>query len=271
MSGGKLTFVVVMLALAAAACAPAPEAAQAPVSAATRAQQPTAGRHIAVTHGFVLRLASGEIEATQQKHLAECVRLGCSVMSTRLDRANEDRVSARSSVRIAPDRYGALAAFIAAPPAKVISHSEIAEDNTIAVLDVDKRLESKSALRERLGAMLRDPSAKTVAELVAIEKELAQVQSEIETATAQREYLRTITETVRVDMSYSGTAVVVGGTDFSPVKRAIDGIGQTFAASIGSLIWFLAAAAPWLPLMAFAAWFIRRRVRRWKAERAAPG
>ncbi len=72
------------------------------------------------------------------------------------------------------------------------------------MLDIDKRLEVKTALRDRLSAMLKDPSAKSAADLAAIEKELAQAQGDIEAAIAQRDYLRTITHTVRVDIAYDG-------------------------------------------------------------------
>jgi hypothetical protein len=49
---------------------------------------------------------------------------------------------------------------------------------------------------------------------------LAQAQGDIEATIAQRDYLRTITETVRVDITYDGRPGVVAGYDFSPIKRA---------------------------------------------------
>jgi len=226
-------------------------------------------RHIAVTRGFTLRLPSAEVAAVQQKHLSECAKLGCSVLETRLDRLGEGVTGARTSVRIAPDRYPAFAAVVTAPPAEVTTQSERAEDRTVAVLDVDKRLEVKTALRDRLSAMLRDPASKSAADLAAIEKELAQAQGDIEAAIAQRDYLRTITETVRVDITYDGRPGVVGGYDLSPIKRAADGIGQTLITSLASLIITLTAAVPWLPLVVLLVWGIRRGVRRWRARTAS--
>jgi hypothetical protein len=231
-------------------------------------QQSGLTRHIAVTRGFTLRLPSNEVAAVQERHLAECAKLGCTVLQTRLDRLNEKLTNARASVRIAPDRYPAFAAVIMAPPAEVTTQSEQAEDRTVAVLDVDKRLEVKTALRDRLTAMLRDPITKSAADLAAIEKELAQAQGDIEAAIAQRDFLRTITETVRVDITYEGRSVVIAGYDFSPIKRAADGIGQTLIASVASVIVFLAAAVPWLPLIVFVVWGVLRGFRRWRAKRA---
>ena len=118
--------------------------------------------------------------------------------------------------------------------------------------------------------MLADPAPKTPAELVSIEKELSQAQGEIEAVTAQRDYLRTITDTVRVDVNYMGRPALVGGVDFSPISNALDGFGRTLVASVGSLISFLAVAIPWLPLIALVIWAGRRTFRRWRA-RNTPG
>jgi len=230
-------------------------------------QQSGRAMQIAVTRGFTLRLPGNEAAGLHQKHLAECARLECTVLETRLDQLNGGSVSARSSVRVAPDSYRAFAAVITAPPAEVTTQFERAEDMVVAVLDIDKRQEVKTALRDRLNAMLNDPGTKSAADLAAIEKELAQAQGDIETATAQRNYLRTITETVRVDINYDGRPVVFAGYDFSPIKRAVGDIGQTLIASIASLIVALTAALPWLPVIVFAVWGARRGLRRWRAQK----
>jgi hypothetical protein len=264
---------IVASALALAACAPSPSgpsSADAPQLASSQVNQSAsnAGRRVAVTHAFSLRLPSSEVEAVQQRHLAECRKLGCTVLNTHLDRSNEGRVNARCSIRIAPDAYQAFVTIIQAPPVEVVTHSESADDRTVPMLDIEKRLEVKSALRDRLAAMLRDPGAKSTSDLVALEKELAQVQGDIESATAQRDQLRTITETVRVDISYSGRATVVAGIDLSPVKQAVNGAGRTAVTSLATLISFLAAVVPWLPLIALLIWGVRAGLRHWKAPRA---
>jgi len=238
------------------------------VGADQAAQRAPGERRLAVTHAFTLRLPSSDVETIQQKHLAECARLGGTVLNTRLDRSNQGRINARSSVRLTPDAYVAFAKIIATPPARIVVHSESAEDKTAPMLDIDKRLEVKSTLRDRLTAMLHDPGTKSVADLAAIEKELAQVQGDIEAATAQRDYLRTITETVHVDVNYNGVPTLVGGMDLSPIRYAVTGAGQTVVASFAALISFLAAAVPWLPLIAVVFWGVRSGLRRLKARRS---
>jgi hypothetical protein len=226
-----------------------------------RIAEPAAPKRLVVTHAFALRLRNDEIEAVQQRHLAECVRLGCTVASTQLDRLNESRVNARASVRIAPEAYPEFAMVLASAPAQIVSHVETTDDKTVPFLDVEKRLEVKTTLRDRLAAILREPGTKSTADLIVIEKELAQVQGDIEAATAQRDYLRTITETVRVDITYVGLSAQVATIDLSPINRAVRSVGDTFAQSVAALISFLATIIPWIPLLAFVAWGARRAFR----------
>jgi len=226
-------------------------------------------KRLAISHGYTLHLLDTDVEAIQQRHLSECGKLGCTVVSTMLDRSAAGRITARSEVRIAPDAFPAFTDVLAAPPARIVTHSETADDKTAPMLDVEKRLEVKSALRDRLAAMLREPGTKNPADLATIEKELAQVQGDIEALVAQRDYLRTITETVRVNIAYVGRAAQAAGIDLSPIFRAARGIVEILVQSVAALIFFLAAVVPWLPLMALLAWAGRRAIRRWRS-RATP-
>src|ERR1700681_2323561 len=72
------------------------------------AQAATPAR-IAVTHAFSLRMPSADVEAVQRRHLDDCARLGCMVLTTNLDRSNAGRTSARTSIRIRPDGFADFA------------------------------------------------------------------------------------------------------------------------------------------------------------------
>jgi hypothetical protein len=149
----------------------------------------------------------------------------------------------------------------------LVSHAETAEDKTIPLLDIEKRLDAQTALRDRLAAMLKQAGT-NVADLVAVEKQLADVQGGIESETAQRNYLRTITDTVRVDVSYNGLIQQAGPVDLSPVRVAFDRFLQTVIASFGDMIDWIAYALPWLPLAALAAWLVYRIL--WRRAGSAP-
>jgi len=98
--------------------------------------------------------------------------------------------------------------------------------------------------------------------LVAVEKQLADVQGTIESETAQRDYLRTITDTVKVDVAYNGLIQQAGPFDVSPIRAAADRFVHDVIFSVGQLISCVAYALPWLPLAALAGWIARLLFRR---------
>lgn len=253
-----------ILLLAACKREPQPVSLAAPASMrsmALAAAPGPASRRIAFSESFIVELPGSAVEAIQQKTLADCLAAGCTVLNTRLDRLRDGSVEGSISVRIAPDRYQAFADTIIAPPARLVSHAETAEDKTIPLLDIEKRLDAQVALRDRLSAMLKQAGT-GVADLVAVEKQLADVQGSIESETAQRDYLRTITDTVKVDVSYNGLIQQAGPVDLSPIRAAFDRFVQTAIELFGDMIGWLAWALPWLPLAALSAWLVRRVLRR---------
>jgi hypothetical protein len=245
---------------------PPNDAGTVPVGSASRQRStndaPASGRYVAVSHNFALRAASAEIETLQQKHMAECTRLGCSILFMSINRPDRGPIDGSMSVRIKPDAYDAFAAALAGPPAKIIRHSQAAEDLSVPVIDGEKRLAAKTALRDQLTALLNDDQAKSVADLITIEKELSATQGEIEAMSASLETLRRRTDTVRVDITYTSSTISDGNLDFAPVREAITGIGQTVVRSITWLIYCLAAVGPWLPVAALVWWIVRSIKRR---------
>jgi hypothetical protein len=220
-----------------------------------------------VSHRFTLLAPNAEIDALQQRHMSECRKLGCSILNTSVNRPESGAINAHASVRIKPESYDAFAAVLAAPPAKVTFHSEAADDLAVPLLDTEKRLAAKTSLRERLTALLNDQNTKTAADLIAIEKELSQVQGDIEAMTAQLDNLHRRTDAISVDITYVG-AVGRYGVDLAPLREAANGVAQTFIRSLSALIYSLAALAAWLPILAIVWWVFRRDLRRWRSRNA---
>ncbi|MCC8953770.1 DUF4349 domain-containing protein [Bradyrhizobium sp. Pear77] len=229
-----------------------------------------ADRYVAVTHRLTLRVPSAEIEAVQRQHMAECAKLGCSILATSIDRSNEGRIHAHASVRIKPESFEAFAAALAAPPAQIIMNAQSSEDLAAPILDDERRLAAKTMLRDRLTALLRDQSPKSAADLVAIEKELAQAQANVESITAHHDNLRARTDMVRVEVAYLGAASLLGGADLTPIHQAIRAVGETAVSSVAALITTIVAIVPWLPVIALIWWLARRGLRRWRS-RKVPG
>jgi hypothetical protein len=271
---GKLAIGICLAVLLLAGCEPQgdKQSASRPAQSAPAAYQGAAGgpasgsegRHLAISHQLSLQVPADKIQEVHQKHLAECRRLGCEVLSSSLDQSIKGHAQAHSAIRIAPQAFPAFEAVLFAPPAQVTLRTETAEDKTLPLLDIEKRLEVKTALRDRLTAMIRQPGQATITDLASIERQIADVQGDIEAATAQRDYLRTITDTVRVDIDYFGSSGTAGGVDFSPILDAFAGGLDTLIGSTASVIVFALVFLPWIPLVALTIWAIRRLRPRWK-------
>lgn len=227
------------------------------------------GHFSAVAQRFTLLVPNAEVEAAQKKHTAECIKLGCIIFSSSIDQSDGGVVTAHMSIHIKPDAYDGFAAVLSAAPARIRFHSQTANDMATPALDNEKRLATKIAFRERLTALLNDQSTKTAADLIAIEKELSQVQGEVENLTVQLESLHKETDMVRVDINYVGTNAGFGGFDLQPLHDAVRNIGRTVVGSLAALVYSLAAIAPWLPVIAIVWWIVRRTFRRRRLSRDA--
>ena len=236
------------------------------VAAGAAGEHHAEGRHMEIVYGFSLLVPAQEAASLQQKHLVECRRLGCEVLSTSLDRSMKDAISAHVSVRIAPEAFPEFERIVSAPPAETGYRSETAIDRTLPLLDAEKRLEIKTQLRDRLTAMLREPGQKSAADIAAIERQATEVQGEIESSIAQRDYLRKITQTVRVDIDYRSVSARTDRIDFSPAAEALRDASRTFIRSLADLISVAVWLVPWAPVAAFAYWIVRRVRQRGRSQ-----
>jgi hypothetical protein len=106
---------MVLLLPALAACAAPPSSNNAMNDMALPARAPdnpsaaSLQQRLAITHRFTLRVPSAETEAIQQRHMAECTKLGCTILSTSIDRSNELRRLRRRAGRAAGENHDARA------------------------------------------------------------------------------------------------------------------------------------------------------------------
>ena len=224
----------------------------------------------AAVHAFTLQMPADEIEKIYLRHLDECARLGCIVVNSHLNRSDAGPAYANASIRINPARFVAFERILTETPVRIVTHAQSSDDKAIAFLDLEKRIDAKTALRDRLMTMLKDPAARSTTDLLAVERELAQVQGDIEAASAQHDYLRTITETVRVDISYMSIIARQGAIDLyaGQFKQTFLQSGGALLRLLAGLITLLVGALPWAPFVALMAWGGRRVVRRRQAARA---
>ncbi|MEA1651714.1 DUF4349 domain-containing protein [Nitrospirillum sp. BR 11164] len=237
----------------------------------TPSQVPSQRKYVAVSHSYTLSLPVDAVEAAQRHHLELCASLGCEILESRLNRGGPRWVNAHTTLRLPPSAFATFAAGLAAPPAEITSHSEVSEDKTTVVLDLDKRLETKAALRDRLTTLLRETPSKNVGDLLNLEREIAQIQGDIESTTAQREYLRSQTDMVKVDIQYEGVgadAAQPAGVNWQPLKAAAKEFIDILVESLANVMTFTARVLPWTPVVVLAGWLLRLVWRRWRRKAA---
>src|SRR5215510_10790285 len=84
---------------------------------------------------------------------------------------------------------------------KIAQHTTEREDKTTAVIDTEAKLKNLTSFRDNLRGMLNRPSA-TVKDLVEIQQQLTETQSELDSETAQRKILANETEKIAVEISF---------------------------------------------------------------------
>jgi len=156
-----------------------------------------------------------------------------------------------------------MKADIAEIDGRIANENTSVEDLTRAILDTDARLKAQTTLRTRLENLLETREAK-LPDLLALERELARVQSEIESATANLKALRARVSMSIVNLSYTSERVAVSRSSVSPIAEALKDFVGLVSNGLAGVIRFIAILLPWmifliLPGLFALRWFWRRR------------
>lgn len=140
---------------------------------------------------------------------------------------------------------------------EVMQHGRDGEDKTNQVVDADARISNLANLRDRLRLMLNDKTAK-FRDIIDVERELANTQSELDSMTSIRKILALETDLVAVNIDFTSAQGITEKGFFAPVMRAFKNAGQVFMESIATVITFVMAAIPWLLIGIPIIWLVRR-------------
>jgi hypothetical protein len=159
-------------------------------------------------------------------------------------------------LRVAPDDLNRLLGFLG-KLGKILQHTTEREDKTTVVVDTEAKIKNLTSFRDNLRAMLAKPAA-TVRDLVEIQKQLTDTQSELDSETAQRKILANETEKIAVEILFrletpSGNAGV-----FAQIRNALRESGSILAESTASLITTIVAIIPWLILILPLGWLLAK-------------
>jgi hypothetical protein len=230
---------------------------------------------LAYAYDVSLTLPAREVAPLMARHQAACVAAGparCQVVGAFTNALGENSVSAQLSIRAEPKWLATFRDGLDADARKadgrVTRRSVSSEDLSRQITDTDAKLRAQKALRTRLEALIASRPGK-LAELLEIERELARVQGEIDSAESNLAVMRARVAMSTLDLDYrSQSAAVVQGT-FATLNLAIDGFIRTVADGFAAIIMLVAFLLPWLIVLAPLIWFGGRWLRRRREAKAA--
>lgn len=232
-----------------------------------------APRQLAYEYNASLRLPARNVAAVIASHEARCTAAGprvCQVISSSVTEQNEYYVYGALEIRAARDfmdefREG-LAGDAEEAEGSLVSMQARAEDLTRQITDTEARLNAQKTLRDRLLLLLERDTDK-VGDLLQIERELARVQSEIESAESWLRTLRARVSMDRLTLNYQSIPKAVTSQTAQPLKEAFTSFFADIAWSLAAVISFIAHLIPWLIVIAPGLWLLRAVWRNWRKKK----
>jgi len=258
--------------------APAADAAAAPGRAPSSTPAPAVLQPLlAYEHAYTLELPARRLAAVAKGHEARCAQAGptqCQVIGSTSRSVGRDQTESQLELRAAPAwlaRFrGGLEAEVEKAGGRVAEADTESEDLTREIIDTEAHLRAKRALRGRLEALLASRPGK-LQELLEVERELARVQGEIDSAESQLAVMRTRVATSKLTIRYRSASVLSPDGAWSPVGDAAGGFVRNMAAAFAALLTVVSFLLPWVLVGAPLAWLARRAlIRRKRAVPEAP-
>lgn len=256
------------IAMPAAAPAMAPPPAPKPMVSAAGQEEaagaPASGqaqrRYLAVRHTVVLEAPAAQIEPVWRQLQAKVVELGGDVLEANLEHGTGGQPIASISFRLPPKHVPALFSLLAQSGEITSTHSAT-EDKTAEVIDVEAHLKNLADARDSLRKMLGDRTGK-LSDVLAVQKELTETQSQLDSYAGQRKALAQETDMTRVDLSLQSPRTIGDASALTPLRDAWHSVGKLAAGSLAGLITLVAVVAPWLLLIVPVVLFLRCWLRR---------
>ena len=255
-----------MLMFGVAACAKLEAPAGSPIPGGTREAAPTsaANRCLAYEHTLHVETDDDKLVELAESAQAACraaVEDSCAILEARVSTGDDTGASLRFRATAAGVRK--LMALFAAQ-GRIASRSTSAEDLAGPIADTARQIAMLSDYRTSLEALRRRP-ANDLDVLMRLTRELAEIQSQIETLAGSQAHLtqRVETELLNVAINSSRRASI-----WEPVADAGANFGHVLSAGIGGVIMLVAYLLPW-SVAAGLLFVAVQGIRRWKRRRDA--
>jgi len=226
-------------------------------------------RFIAVTHKLDVISSESELPKAWESVVNFCATIQCEVVSSGITNKTSDSAPSGSmTLRVSPDDLKKLFAYVE-KQGRIAQHTTESEDKTTEVVDTEAKIKNLTSFRDNLRAMLAKPSA-TVKDLVEIQQQLTETQTQLDSETAQRKILANETEKVAVEIEFRVDMPIGNARGFAQITNALREAGSDLAESTAWLITFVVTVIPWLILIVPLGWLLLRALRKWRHGRATP-
>jgi hypothetical protein len=245
-----------------------PEPAPMQVAVAQGADRQKA-ENLAYEHTISIELSKAVLPTRIGEIQVECAadkEFGCTLLDVSM-RSSGDVPSGSIQLRLAPSGVD-LFTRNASKDGEVTSRSTHAEDLTEPMADTERQLSLLTTHRDRLEGFMKDKSLK-VDQVIAVSKELASVQTQIEALRAAGLNLHRRIDTELLTLNFS-VPWQTAQEERKPIRDAIGSFGSDFTDAVAQVIRFLAALVPWLLIVAPGLILLRlfwRMIGRWLARR----
>jgi hypothetical protein len=224
------------------------------------AQDGAAPRQLAYEHTVSFDAEPERLPAIHATGLAACREAGaaaCTLLESRID--SEPKAEAVLKFRARPQVIPRLVAAMG-NQAELAHQSTRAEDLSGPIADTGRRLTMLQNYRDRLEDM-RNRAGNDIDALIKVNQELAEVQSRLEEADGMRVELAQRVETELLNVTISAER---HRPFWKPIGLALRDFSGNLAEGIAYAIMTLPYLLPWIVMIAFAIWAVRRL---WRAVR----
>jgi hypothetical protein len=227
---------------------------------------------LAYSYQYGISVAPAQLRALITKHEAQCTAAGveqCQVIeSSTTENDGQSWGYGKLHLRATPAWLNGLrerlSADAIAAGGKLVESGVSSEDLSRQIVDTEARLRAKTTLRDRLQQLLATRPG-NLADLLAAERALAEVQGELDATQSTLAMMRARIAMSVVQIRYQSTADALSDSAWTPIRRAFSEAALLFSASLGALIQFVVTIAPWIPAL----WLLYWAARRWLFRRRA--
>jgi len=197
-----------------------------------------------------LEVPSERLAGVMDRHVQACQAAGprlCQLIGSNRSGDPESYMEGYVQLRGEPQWLrtfmGGMDAEVDAAGGRVISQSTNAEDLTRQMVDTEARLRAQTALRDRLQQLLRERPGR-LADLLEVERELARVQSEIDSVQSTLAVMRTRVAMSELSLQYRSAPRSVGSDTFEPLRNALARFLGIVVAGFAAIITIIAGLIP---------------------------